>query len=261
MPAAVKLLKSLPFFGAPFASFAYGMAHKTGKTVLYNPAVFNNIQNAKHEFAGTQSPAEKELIAKFPQYQYYGENSMFKLPFFQNYPLYLNTKNFIPYYTVSFLDPSNRKIDSSLPGVVTQVIDKLPVMKDPMGQTIMDMFIIPMLMNEAVPQGIFGQPLYPLDASPTEKVLYTARNMTEPYVPTFLGLGGLAVPDKIIPGTETSIIDTIPLARARGVAYAKEGKNAYGITGREGEASRTIRQLAAGLGFPIAPPIDESQAK
>jgi hypothetical protein len=260
MPGAVKVLKSMPFFGAPFASFMYGMMHKTGKTVLYNPAMFNRIDFGKHEFAGTKSEGEKRLIETRPNFSFYGNNEMFRLPFFEQYPLYMSTKNMIPFYSINVLNPTERGNSDSFGGMVTQIVDKLPILKDPAGSVLWDYLVLPHLMGEASPQGIFGQPIYPKEADTKEKFLYAARALVEPMVPTGLGLAGFVAPNPHIPGTETtSLADIVPLARYRQAAYAKEGKNSYGLTGKESAASRSMRNIAAGLGFPIQAPMDVTQ--
>lgn len=43
MPAAVKVLRSVPVLGSPFFSFQYAMAAKLGKTLASNPAAFNKV--------------------------------------------------------------------------------------------------------------------------------------------------------------------------------------------------------------------------
>jgi hypothetical protein len=43
MPAAARVLRMLPFFGAPFASFTYAMTAKAGETALNYPSFFNKV--------------------------------------------------------------------------------------------------------------------------------------------------------------------------------------------------------------------------
>lgn len=84
-----------------------------------------------------------------------------KLPFFKENPLYLNIANVIPYYSMNMFMPSNRRYSSSLGSNLVSALDKLPIMKDPVGQTIFDYFIQPLIIRDTMSQGQFGQPLYP----------------------------------------------------------------------------------------------------
>lgn len=86
---------------------------------------------------------------------------MVKLPFFKENPLYLNVANMIPYYNMNMFAPSERKYKDSLGDKLTAVLDKTPILKDPVGQTIFDYFIQPLIIRDSLPQGSFGQQLYP----------------------------------------------------------------------------------------------------
>lgn len=62
MPAAVKVLRSIPVLGSPFFSFSAAMAAKMGQTALSNPAAYNKITLGLHEFSGNKTPLEKEAL-------------------------------------------------------------------------------------------------------------------------------------------------------------------------------------------------------
>ena len=185
MPAAVKVLRSLPIIGAPFFSFQYAMATKLGQTLLSNPAAINKVAFGMHEVAGSKTPLEKEAL-KTPYYQYLNNPGMLKLPFFQENPLYVNVASLIPYYNMNMFQPSNRKYDSTLGSQLTSVLDKLPLMKDPVGQTIFDYFIQPMILKDSneVPQGQYGEPLYPQNTSALGRLGYAARGLTDSFLPS-----------------------------------------------------------------------------
>ena len=76
MPGAVKVLRSLPFFGSPFASFGYSMLAKTGKTAMNNPAFFNKVNFVLKELSGGKSPLEKDALANNKYYQWYNKEGM-----------------------------------------------------------------------------------------------------------------------------------------------------------------------------------------
>ena len=111
MPGAVKILRTLPLMGAPFVSFLYAAAVKLGKTLAYNPAVFNKINFILQEISGPRTPLEKEAL-KSPYYSYLNQPGVLKLnslfPFFGDNPVYLNAVNLLPYYTLNIFQPSER---------------------------------------------------------------------------------------------------------------------------------------------------------
>jgi len=77
---------------------------------------------------------------------------MIKLPFFQENPLYLNVANMIPYYNMNMFAPSERKYNDSLGDKLVSVLDKTPILKDPVGQVMFDYFIQPLIIKDSLPQ-------------------------------------------------------------------------------------------------------------
>jgi hypothetical protein len=246
MPGAIKMLRSLPILGSPFASFMYGMTLKTGKTLAYNPAVFNKITFGINDFGGGQTPLEKQSLES-PYYSYLNAPTMFRVPFIDENPIYMNLANLLPYYSLNMFTPTDRPYKDTLPGALVDVVDKSPILDDPVGQVLFDYFILPMMLNEQNPIGSFGQPIYPKGASLTEKAGYAARAMGDTVVPGVAQYAGLVTPE--------SVADYMPGYRWRQLAYAKEGKNPYGHTGKEPAASRTLRGVLAGAGIPLQSPV------
>ena len=104
-------------------------------------------------------------------------------------------------------------------------------------------------MQESIrPQGQFGQPLTPLDATGIEKVGYATRSLAESFVPGVAAYAGIATPE--------SIAQYMPLYRWRALAEAKAGKNQLGITGKEPASARVMRTALNISGVPVQPSID-----
>jgi len=248
MPGAVKVLRSLPFMGAPFASFMYAMGTKAGKTLVHNPAIFNKMNFAMQEISGKESPLEK-LALDQPYYSWYKRGGMVKLPFFQDNPVYMNVANMIPYYTMNMLQPSERKYDRTLPKVIAGIFDKTPLMKTPEGQILFDYFVQPMLLRETNPRGMFDQLLWPTDASNASKAGYMLRSAAESVIPAGIGaLGG--IPGGMLPD---EFIKFLPSYRWRQIANATKGKTPQGVNTREPAFQKTLRGLSASLGIPVYP--------
>jgi hypothetical protein len=253
MPAAIKVLRSMPLLGSPFASFMYGMSLKTLQAVPYNPAVFNKITFALNDFGGTEGPVDKASLQS-PYYSRLNDYAMYRLPFFQEHPLYLNLANILPFYSLNMFQPTDRNYGDTIPDSLVYLKDKLPIANDPAAQVIFDYLILPMILSEGVAAtGTFGQRIYPEGAGALEKTLLAGRAAAETVLPGALGVTGLVAPDVDIPFTNTSAIEALPLYRARSIGYAKEGKNVYGVTGREPASSRTIRSLGALAGLSVSP--------
>lgn len=255
MPAAIKVLRNLPLLGSPFASFMYGMTLKTLQTAVYNPAVFNKITLALHDLGGTKGPLERQNLES-PYYSRLKDQAMYRLPFFQEYPLYLNMANMLPYYSLNMFQPVERNYGKTIPDALVYALDKLPVGDDPAFQVMFDYLILPMILDEATATGTFGQPIYPKGASAGEKAFYAARAFADTITPGSLGALGLVTPDVDIPFTDTSAIELAPSYRWRQVAQAKGGKNVFGVSGKESAVSRTLRSLGATAGVPIQSPMD-----
>jgi len=257
MPAAVKVLRNLPLVGSPFASFTYGMALKTGKTFVNNPAVYNKVAFAMKEFSGDKSPLEKGVLSD-PRYSYLNEPAMLKLPipgqggFFAKNTLYLNMTNMLPYYSLNMFTPTERRYNDLYSNSVVQAIDKSPFVKDPVGSTIFDFFVQPLIIRDSRPLSSFGQPLYPSDASFFEKAragIY--QGVVDPVIPGLWSpVGGLAT-GYLAPGAS----EYMPSYRWRQVAQAVQGKTAIGKSSKEPAASRTLRSILGSAGIPVQTPV------
>jgi hypothetical protein len=254
MPAAVRVLRNLPILGSPFISFMYGMAIKTGQTLAYNPEAFNKVTFALNEFSGTKTPLEKKALSqKF--YSYLNRPGMYRLPGFLNFfdknPVYINLANMIPYYSLNMFAPTQTSYGDTPREKLVELWQKSPIMKDPVGTTMFDYLIQPLILGEAIrPQGQFGQPLYPIDATAAEKALYGTRTLGEAFMPNIYSYAGLMTPD--------AIADYIPSYRWRQLARAKVGENQLGISGKESPASRTIRTVLQTTGIPVQAPVNTS---
>ena len=246
MPSAVKVMRSLPFMGAPFGSFMYGMGVKTGKAVAYNPAIFNKINFFLKEFQGDKTPLERQQLAG-PYYSWYNRDGMIKLPFFQQNPVYMNIASMIPYYTMNMLQPSER-VDSTegvLPSTVKSVFDKLPFFQQPEGRVLMDYFVLPTILRESNPQGQFGQPLWKTDSTNLEKFGYAMRDIAETPLPTMAGLTGL-VGGVAAPG----ITEDVPSFRYRQLANAVQGKTSLGVSTKDDPIAKAFQVLSGIFGLP-----------
>lgn len=253
MPAVVKMLRHLPFVGAPFASFMYGMYSKTLKTAMNNPSVFNKIQFGIDEISGEETPIERGLLA-MERYEYLNDPAMMKLNLPGNNMVFLNMANMLPYYSLNMFQPSSRKYEEVLPNAIVQTMDKLPLMQDPIGSTLFDYLILPMFLKDELPQGGFGQPLYPTDATKLEKAGYLARSLADPFVPGMVQIPlGLAT-GALAPG----ISQLVPGYRWRQIAESVQGNTNIGAQSKEGATQRTFRNLGGAAGIPIQTPVPYS---
>lgn len=265
MPAAIKVLRSMPLLGSPFVSFSYAMAMKTGQTLAYNPAAFNKIAFAMNEFGGTKTPLEKKAINDSsidpntgqPRNQYYGylqDPGMYRLPdflgnFFSKYPVYLNMSKMLPYLSLDMFDPSGADYGSSWRGQIAGAIQNSPFLKDPTGAAILQNLVVPTILGSTMqPQGQFGQPLYPIDANPLTKALYASRDYAESYVPGYVSYAGLLTP--------SAVSDYIPSYRWRKISNAMAGKNILGKSLSEPSTSQTVRAVLQATGIPVQSPVN-----
>lgn len=248
MPSAIKVLRNVPLLGSPFVSYMYAMSLKTGQTLAYNPSAFNKVTYAMNEFGGSKTPLEKKALdTNF--YSYLKQPGMYRMPFFNENPLYLNMSNAIPYYSLNMFDQQQTSYGNSTREKIVQMAQSSPFMKDPVGATLFNYLIQPLILSKGIEsQGQFGQPLYPQGANTLTKAGYATRDLAEAFVPGFLSYGGLAVP--------SSASGMLPLYRARAISEAKAGKNQLGISGKEPAASRTIREILKATGVPIQAPVD-----
>jgi hypothetical protein len=244
MPGAVKVLRSLPFLGAPFVSFQYGMGTKLGKTLMYNPGILNEINYALSEFQGRKSALEsKSIDSKY--YQYLNREGIVRFPFFNDYPVFLNLANMISYYTMNMMQPSERTYKDTLPSAISNIFDKIPFMKQPEMQILYDYVIQPLMIRDTNPVGMFDQPLWPKDATALEKTGYAARAIAEIPLPGIAGIAGLLAGVAAPEATEY-----LPSFRARQFANAVQGKSSMGIPSSEDPAQRVGRVLSSWLGVP-----------
>jgi hypothetical protein len=250
MPAAIRVLRNFPLLGSPFVSFMYGMSLKTGQTLAYNPAAFNKVTFAMNDFSGSKTPLEKKALDN-QYYSYLKQPGMFRMPFFEKNPVYLNMANMIPYYSLNMFNPTQTAYGNSPRELLAQAVQSSPLFKHPIGTALFDFMIQPLILGDAIrPQGQFGQPLYPLDATFLDKVGYGTRSLAEAYVPGIASYGGLAVPGKYSA--------LLPSYRARAISQAKEGNNQLGISGKEPAISRTIREILKATGVPVQAPVNTS---
>lgn len=247
MPAAIKMLRSAPLVGSPFASFMYGMLLKTANTAAYNTSVFNKMSFAMNDFGGTTTPLEKKGL-KGQYYSYLDTPSMFKLPFAKDNPTYVNMANVIPYYSFNMFNPSERKYTDLYPDNLVNIIDNTPFLKDPVGALIFDYMIQPLILSNSVPVGAFNQPLYPHNANFGTKALYAGRNLLESVVPGVVAPLGAAVP--------SAAAEFLPSYGMRKFSNAGDAQNPQGIPGSESGLSRYGRAFAGYAGVPVQAPMD-----
>lgn len=246
MPPFVKIMRTLPLVGSPFISFSYGATYNALKTGMYNPEIYNKISFALQEISGEKSPLEKEALdSKY--YEWLNKPGMIKLPFHES-PVYVNLGNMLPYYTMNILSPSERNYESRYGKVVSSAIDKLPIFDDPSGQILVDYFLMPSLLQDEIPQGAFGQRIYPANASLSEKVRALGTSVAEAYLPGYnypvAGILGLGLPEEVLPYAPY---------KARKIGYAAEGKSALGISSRQNPTERVAHALSGLAGFPTYP--------
>lgn len=245
MPSAVRLLRSVPILGAPFASFMYGMALRTAQAFAYNPGSFNRINFALNAYSGEKGPTEREAL-KSKYYEYYNDPTMVRLPFFNEFPMYLNVANVLPYYSMNIFEPPERKYQNLLPETLAQAVDKSPFLKDPLGQMMFDYFIMPSMLRDEQPLNSFGQPLYPQDATGVEKAGYAARSFADIITPNVVAPVGL-----VAGGAVPESASFLPGYRTRQMAQATQGKNTLGIEGKEDPTSRVGRAISGWLGLNV----------
>lgn len=251
MPAAIRMFRTMPLLGGPFASFSYGMGLRTLQTLAYNPSLLNKGTFAIKSFSGNKTPLERQALNPGPgqpnYYGWYNDPSMLRMPFnfFDNYPLYLNLTNALPYYTLNIFQPANRTYNSVLPNSIVQTLDKSPIMKDPIGSTLFDFFVLPSILANSgeTPESSIGSPIYPSNATPLQKGGYFARNIADAFTPAAIAPVGLAAPSELA--------QYYPGYRTRQFAEGRDERNALGIPGSESAASRTVRNVLGYLGLPF----------
>jgi len=250
MPDFVRVVRALPIVGAPFYSFPYAMALKSGKTAINNPALFNKVGFMMNEITGLRSPQEKAAMEeKYNQYL----QSPTVMRLFGKWNT--DVKNWVPYFTMNMFNPSERKYDDSFNGQMMKLADKFPIMQDPIGQTFKDFFIQPWLLSGSeIPQGQFGQPLYPtfnekgkrIKPSLGTKAFYASRNLAETVVPGSLSLAG-----PLLSGLSPEAIEYIPSYGVRSTALAAQGRSSTGAMTKEDAVRKMLRSLSSKVGVPL----------
>ena len=230
-------------------SFAFGMTGIAAETAMYNPMFYNKISYLLHEISGQKSPLEKQALES-GYYQWLQKPGMMKVPFFEENPIYLNTANMIPHYTMNLLQPPERDYESRFGKAVASLIDKTPFFKTPDGQVMLDYVIMPTILQGERPQGMFGQPLWEKDAGLLKKTGYAARSLAESVLPPALGYAGLGVKAGL---PSEKALPYVPHYRLRQLGYATKGKSSLGIEGKEPASEKTARVLAAMAGLPYYP--------
>lgn len=232
MPAAIRVLRNIPLLGSPFASFSYGMLTKTGKTLINNPAFFNKATFAREEISRAEpaSPLEKAGLAG-PYYNYLNRYERVKLPFFQDYPMYLNISNWLPYLSLNIFQESERQYTSPTAENVGNILDQLPFLKTPEGQLLYDYVIQPLVLNEAHPTGLFGQPIYYAGDTGLQRLGRIGQGVAETYTPSWLPPFGF---------------------RFRQLYNATQGKTAQGVESQTPGSELFLKGLSGMAGLPIA---------
>lgn len=247
MPAFVKFVRSMPLAGSPFFSFMYAMADKTGKSILMNPASFNKISLLMKEMNGAASPLEKEsLDSEYNKYMKSEGMVRLPFPFFDNNPLYINTINWLPYYMNNIFSGSDKTYEGQFPNELSKLIDSSPLMQDPVGQMLFNYFIQPMILDGEIPQGRFGQQIYPTDATTAEKVAYFSRDLAEMFVPSAAAATSMVIPDEAI--------NWLPNYHWRRLSNAIKGRTVIGADAKDPAAERTIKAISSVLGLPLYSP-------
>jgi hypothetical protein len=209
------------------------MAAKTGKTLINNPEALNKITFLRQEIGRgePQSPLEKAALGG-PYYNYLNRFERMRLPFFQDFPLYLNIANWVPYLSLNIFQSPERKYEDTFSGNVAQVLDQIPILKTPEGQALFDYIIQPFVLNEAHPTGMFGQDLYPQEGTTGQKAKAIATNIASNYVPNWTPVIGF---------------------RANQLMNAFQGKNSQGVDSSQPASGLVLQWLGAMLGASVAP--------
>lgn len=229
MPAFVKMLRQVPVLGSPFVSFSYAMLPKIGQTLLYNPAIFNKINFTLDEIGRVNPPGplEKSALAS-PYYNFLGSGDWTKAPFWGEYPLYVGIGKWLPYLSLNYFEPSERKYTTKLGSTVGGTIDKLPFMKDPIGQLLFDYAIQPWLLNESQPTGTFGQPLYRQSDTAIGKMGRAATSLAEAFVPPWLPPGYRG--RQLVSAFQNKTPQGIPSTKSRWDLLSKAIAGQFGIS-------------------------------
>jgi len=248
MPAFVKAIRSLPVVGSPFFSFTYAMMEKTGKTMLNNPAAFNQLSFLIKELEADKSPVERAAL-KSKYYSYLDKPGMVNLgenfSVFSGNPLYINLTQMIPYYSLNILNPSTRSFNDTVRGKFATALDASPFMKDPVGQILMDYVVLPSFLAQD-PQNMFGGQLFPAGTGFLGKIGSAVKSGAEAFVPSGVG----AVAGNIVPD---SMLNLLPSYAGKKVGFARTGRTSSGVQTNEAPASKWLRANLSVFGINLHP--------
>lgn len=231
MPNFVKVVRSLPVVGAPFAAFQYAALAKTGKLFLNNPALINKMSFLKDEIGGINplTPLEKVQLGS-EQKNYLNSDKWTRLPFFDQHPVYLNLSNYLFWEGMNAAQPSERQTTNDVSRFSSEVVDRLPFLKTPEGQILYDYVVQPLILRENNPTGMFGQPL-------TE----TTDNVWQKYLERPLQSGVQAIVPNVAPGGY----------RFTQLMNAIKGKTSQGIDSSQDPNALFNKALLGTLGIPL----------
>lgn len=252
MPDFVKVMRSLPVFGANFFSFQYAIAAKTAKTLVNNPAVFNKIAFMLHEISGERSPQEKQALeSKYNAYL--KSDTVVKLFGTMN----IDMKNYLPWVTMNMFNPSEKTYDNTAKGNFLRALDKAPIFQTAVGQVLKDYWIQPwVLSGTGQPiQGQFGQPVMPafdengnpIEPSLGSKLFYGGRTFAETMVPGSLSYLGLI---NSFANFSPGFIEAIPSYGFRTEAYATKGQTSIGASTKDNPFEKALRTTLSRSGIP-----------
>lgn len=257
MPSAVKIMRNLPLVGSPFASFIYANAIKTGSTVIHNPMAFNKLTYALNEFGGSKTPLERQAIynpqsSGYKYYGYLGQPGMYRVPFIDDNPVYVNFASAIPAMSMNMFAPDQMKYEvKGLDTETMNAINRSGLFSDPVGQLFKNYVLQPVILRDSILlRGGFGQPLYPVDATALEKAGYATRDVAEGLVP-----GSAALPLAVGASLTGIPREAVPLYGARKLMGAFKGQTPLGISGKEPATSRTARAVLGQVGVPVQAPV------
>jgi hypothetical protein len=233
----------------------YAMADKTGKSLLMNPASFNKISLLMKELNGAATPLEKETLdSEYNQYMKTEGMVRMPFPFFDNNPLYLNTINWLPYYMNNIFSGTDKTYEDTVPSTLSKIMDSSPFMQDPVGQMMFNYFVQPMILDGEIPQGKFGQQIYPTDATTAEKMAYFTRDAAEMFVPSAAAVTSPIIPDEAI--------NWLPSYHWRRLSNAMKGRTVIGADAKDPAAERTIKAISSILGVPLySPNLEYTESK
>jgi len=239
MPNAVKVLRSLPIIGSPFAAFQYSIIPKVAKAFKNNPAFLNKFSYLKNELSDVypESPMEKVGLGS-ERYNYLNSYEWTKLPIFEQHPYYLNIANMFLTTGVNPFMSLERKTTNTASSMISSVIDRSPFFKTLEGQTLYDLVIQPLVLREESPTNQFGVPVFrESDTLLDKSLLRPAKALFTGYAPA------LPVP-LLTPFSPFGY-------RTQSMINAARGRTTQGIATKQPEGSLFIKSVLGTVGLPI----------